>query len=670
MLVLALAALAGSTLLALAPGAHGAQRRSPTLAPSNTVIDGPSADIQSLNGLSVARDGTGGLVYLKDVLGVPHVFVSRLLQGQFQTPLQVDQGLVGPSSQPVIAASNGGLLLVAFINGGTLDTVQAPSALAPLGAITSLAAGAANPSLSLTPSGKAYLAFTATVPGGHDVDAAYYNQGQWAMATSPLDDNLGDNAGTGTGQPQVTASGDGVGIVAWGESGHIYTRRIWGTTPSSTVMQADPNTVNGMPEISATDPQVSTGGDSSFAAVLFSESLSGSNGPVQRVLMNRLQGNRYDGIAEVDGLGGQSGGDADQPQVAATEFGRGFVTAEQSQSHDLYAVPLSANEEVTVTDRVNSQVDVSAPDAVPAVAGTISTLIAWQQEPGATGPADIRLRYAADGSTLGPEQVVSSPSLGATNADSGLSAAGDLSGDAAVAWVQGTGAGTQIVAGQLYQPPGALNPPTFFRYQTGNQPVLAWSSASELWGPVHYIVTFDGAQIANTTATALRTPAPVGDGRHTWEVTAVNQVGLTTPAKTATVFVDTHPPAVSFVITGRRTVGSTVHIAVSATDSPAPLTPAQGSGIASLQVKWGDGSKYFIKSGKFHVYKRRRTYTVTVIAKDRAGNRTVLRRQVTIKPKPKPKPKRKPRKSTKSTRHPARQTLWRAVAEFAAESVR
>ena len=59
----------------LAGVALGRSPRSPVLAPSDAVIDGPDAGIDSLNGLSIARDGTGGLVYLKDVAGVRHVGV-------------------------------------------------------------------------------------------------------------------------------------------------------------------------------------------------------------------------------------------------------------------------------------------------------------------------------------------------------------------------------------------------------------------------------------------------------------------------------------------------------------------------------------------------------------------------------------------------------------------
>ena len=75
------------------------------LAPSNTVVDGPGAAIDSLGGLAVGRDGSGGLVYLKNIGATAHVFVSTLVNGSFQPPVQMDAGLPGASSQPVIAAT-------------------------------------------------------------------------------------------------------------------------------------------------------------------------------------------------------------------------------------------------------------------------------------------------------------------------------------------------------------------------------------------------------------------------------------------------------------------------------------------------------------------------------------------------------------------------------------
>ena len=619
-------------LLALAPAAaNAAQRRIPTLAPSNTVIDGPSPDILSLGGMAVARDGTGGLVYLKNVGGVAHVFVSRLLAGAFQPAQQVDAGLAGASSQPVIAAANPGELLVGFINGGSLYVVTAPNSLSPLGPPQGLALSASDPALAAATSGKAYLAFTQAVTGGDDVRAAYYYQGQWALEPIPLELSSADGAGTATGRPAVTAAGDGVGNVAWGENGHIYTRRVWGTSPSTNTYQADVASLGGMSEVSADEPAISSGGDSSYAAVVFRETFAANGVTQERVLMNREQAGQYDGIAQVDGQAPMGPQGADQPEVAATEYGRGWVTSETDQTHDILGAPLAANATPTTSARVNSQVIQAPPDAVPGVAGTISTMIAWQQNPGSSGPPEIRLRYAPDGSDLDPEQVLSSPTLGPTDADDGLAVSGDLSGDTAASWVQGPPGSRAIVAAQLFQAPGSFVPLYSFRYADGANPILSWSPASELWSSPLYIVRVDGVQVATTGATSIRTPLPVSNGRHTWQVTAVNKAGLSTVAKVGTVFVDTVKPRVSFKLSGTRAVGATVRIAVKVNDAPAPLSKSQSSGIQSVQVKWGDGAKPIIRNDKAsHVYKRRRAYTVTVIVKDRAGNKTVVTRRLKI----------------------------------------
>src|SRR5665213_1171461 len=53
-------------------------------------IDGPSEDIEGFGGVAMAEDGTGGLVYLKRVNGVAHVFVSRYIGGRWLAPIRVD----------------------------------------------------------------------------------------------------------------------------------------------------------------------------------------------------------------------------------------------------------------------------------------------------------------------------------------------------------------------------------------------------------------------------------------------------------------------------------------------------------------------------------------------------------------------------------------------------
>jgi hypothetical protein len=631
---------------AAAPGlASAAVRRTPTFSPPNVVVDGPSSDISSLNGLSIARDGTGGLLYVKNVGGVAHVFVSRLLGGSYQPPQQVDAGLPAASSQPVIAAGQGGLLIVAFVNGGDLYVAQAPSPQSPIGAPSVLFDGASNPALSLSTFGKGYLAFTAVGGASTQVRVAYYSQGQWALEADPLNADPGVNGG----RPAVTCAGDGVAVVAWGEGGHIYTRRVAGTSPSVVFQQADPLSVNGWQEVSSADPAVSSGGDSSYASVAFQEELTDGTNRQSRVLMNHLHAGQYDGVFQADGetTGGPEG--ADQPQTVVTEFGAGWVTSEHDQSHALFAAVLSTNAGAQGVQRIDSSDNSAAPDAVPATAGVVSTLIAWQQSPGISGPAEIRVRYAPDGADLGPEQVVSSPTLGASNAGRGLAAGGDVAGDAAVAWVQGSGADQRIVTGQLYQTPGNFVPARTFRYAVSANPVLAWSTSAESWGPARYALQFDGAPLDQTYATEIRTVAPVADGRHTWQVSATNQADLTTVARLATVFVDTVAPRVTVKLSGRRVVALKQTIAVTRTDPPPPgAASTVASGLASTQLRWGDGSHAQIGHTATHTYQRAGTYTVKVTVADRAGNKTVVTRRLTIKPKPKKKPtKKKPTKKKK-----------------------
>ncbi len=90
---LALAIAAGAALAA-AP-AHAA------VLPGQT-LDGPSAAIASAQDVSLAADGTGAVVWLKDVGGQDQVFVSRRAGGSFGPPVQATnslQDVTGPRSR-------------------------------------------------------------------------------------------------------------------------------------------------------------------------------------------------------------------------------------------------------------------------------------------------------------------------------------------------------------------------------------------------------------------------------------------------------------------------------------------------------------------------------------------------------------------------------------------
>ncbi len=432
-------ALAASALLAGLVISVPAAQAAPSPAPP-AVLDGPSPNIVGVSGMDVARDGTGGLVYVKEVGGVAHVFVSQLA-GSFQPPHRIDSGLSGPSSQPVIAAGNGGLLLIAFINGGQLYVVDRGSLLSGYTAPVPLAGGASNPAIAITNLGKAYLAYTTLGTGGHDVRCAYYYQGIWGVEPGVLDAIPGDNAGAGTGRPAATASGDGVGIVAWGEAGHIYLRRIWGIPPSGTgpsiaYEQADVPSLGGWGESSSADPVLATGGNSSYAAVAFQETFSNGSQQQSRVLMQQLQADNFSGLIQPDGLSTPGPEGADQPQIEAGEYGQGWVTSEHQSSHQLFGMLMGNNESPGPVMQIDSNANYGAPDAFSAPAGLHSSLIAWQETP-FSGASEIRARFY-DGTSLGGEEVLSSPNMGPTDAAAGLVAAGDSAADVAVAWAQGT----------------------------------------------------------------------------------------------------------------------------------------------------------------------------------------------------------------------------------------
>ena len=101
-----LKALLGPALAAIVLGAS-VQTAGAVILPAVT-IDGPSEEIVGFGGVAMAEDGSGGLVYLKRVGGVDHVFVSRYIEGHWLAPIRVDGEEPYAASWPRIGAADGG----------------------------------------------------------------------------------------------------------------------------------------------------------------------------------------------------------------------------------------------------------------------------------------------------------------------------------------------------------------------------------------------------------------------------------------------------------------------------------------------------------------------------------------------------------------------------------
>ena len=634
-LVLAVATLATVLVCGLAAAPLAAAQ--PT-AGAPQVVAGPAGDV-SLGGLAIARDGTGGLVFLENAGGAEHVFASRLIGGVFQPPTQLDAGLAGSSTQAVIAGTNGGILIVAFVNSGNLFVSGTSSTSSAWSAPLALAPGAADPALSMNTFGEAYLAYTATVGGGSDVDVQYYNAGTWAPA-SPLTMNVtpGDDAGTGLGGPQIATAGDGVAIVAWGEQGHVWSRRVWGTSTSVETEQLDPSRLDGWSEVSADTPSISVGGDSSYVDIAFRENLQSAGQTQSRVMLARLRAETTVPAVALDGLSTPGSESAAEPAVAMTEYGRGFMTAATTSSDRIYATPLAANGVPGSTEEIATGLDGVLPYALPAAAGLTSNLITWQATT-APGVSQIVIRYAQDGVDLGPETLLSSPSGGSTDAVDGLAAGGDGNGDAAVAWVQGPLALQTVDVAQLYQPPSEPTPSASFDYASQARPTLTWSPSHAYWGPLVYTVTLDGATVAQTSGTSFAVPNTLIDGPHSWQVQVTDPAGQSSTSSRVTVFVDTEPPRLRIMLSGRPRVRQPVTLTLFYVDPPNPAEPGSiASGLASVIVRWGRAapaaaplSTRGVTAIK-HVFTRPGLYRLSVLASDRAGNEATIVRYVHVLP--------------------------------------
>jgi hypothetical protein len=620
----------GAVVLLVAPAA-GAQ---PVQMPALSVAAGLSS--ATLGGMSVARDGSGGLVYTAETGGVTHAYVSRLVDGAFEAPQQLDIGLDGSSSQAVIAAGNGGVLAVAFVNGGSVYTTQALSSTAQFSAPQQMQASAYDPQIALNTYGVGYLAFTASDGAGDNVDVEYWNGSGWAPA-SPEAVNMtsGDDAGTGAGAPSVAAAGDGVGVVAWGENGHVYSRRVWGTATSVETELLDPASFNGWSEVTADSPAVSVGGDSSYIDVAFREQLQSGSSTQERVLLRQIVAEDVGPVSAADGqsTGGPEG--ATDPQIAMNEYGRGFVTARADNSNEVFETTLGTNGAPGGTARVDGTAEITPTYPVPGLAGLSSTLVAWQQT-GAGLTPQIAWRFGMGGTALGTTMIASSTLMGPTDAADGLDDAGDVNGDAAVAWVQGAAGDQSIVTDELLESPGQASPVTTPSYANTSQPTLTWNAARESWGPITYTVFLDGHAIAQTTATSLTVPSPLIDGPHVWQVTATNETGQTSTSPKGTVFVDTYPPRLRLRLAGRTRTKLDLTLRVTATDPPNPAQPGAGaSGIAKVTVRWGDGTKALSATKSVsatHSYRRTGLYRVIVTATDKAGNTTTVSRYLRILP--------------------------------------
>ncbi len=616
---LALLAASALAIVAAAPAAQA------TVFPAD-VIDGPTGDIVSAGDLDLARDGTGAVAYLKRVDGVPHVFVSRLVGGGFGAPERIDPGLPGPAGSPVVAASDGGRVTVAFTSGGQLNVVLRPSADVTFLPPQPIADNASAPSADMSINGVAYVSFTVLGQSAADVRVARLARGATAFSLLPdvLDVAPPRDAGDGDRRSRVAVSADGTAVVIWGEADTVVARRVFGERLSTAPQTLNVPTLDGHTGGAADLPEIDIEDDSSYAWAVFRQRFDDGRA---HVVARRLVGSAFEAPVFVDGTGYPAPADAADTALELNGRGEGIAAT---------AAGGAVNSAILHEDVFNPGMGLGPGTAMSAPAVGIAenndAFAAWL--PG-DGSVQLRAYDINPARRLvappGPAATLSRPDLGPVLAAAGMDMAVNRVGDAASVFVQEGPDGRRLVAGGFDRPPGAFRTFTTAKFRMFARPPLSWQQSFDLLGAVKYRVEVDGKPVGETTDTKLTPANPVPDGKHLWRVVAIDRRGQTATTPTRPLRVDSVAPDLTFRVSGTRKRLKTIKVAVRAADGS--LTAPSGSGIKTIRIDWGDKTPVVSGRRASHRYARGGKYTIRVSATDAAGNAAALTNRITVKKK-------------------------------------
>jgi hypothetical protein len=553
-------------------------------------VDGPAPGLE-IGDLDLARDGTGGVAYLRP----EGTFVSRFTGGRFQPPEQVGP----PGSGAAVAASNGGRIAVVFASGGVVYAALKPAGDQPWGAPVPLGAGSL-PAVDMSINNTAYATFTQN--GNVLVARLDRRTNAWSVLGAPVDVDPAQAAGTGSLRSRVAVSADGVAVVVWGEQGadgrtHVLARKAFGVALSTS-----PQDLTLASGGSADSPEVDIEDDSSFAWVTFRQTVDG----VSRTFARRQRGTAFDDPVPTDG-----GNAAVAPRIALSGRGEGLLTATGG------AGALGA---VLRDDQVGPGFGVAPGGGTltaPAMAENSDGLIAFAQ------PTGVAIRQFDAGKPL-PDVAITRPELGPIDLDGGLEAEVDRANDGVIVWTQGTAANRSLVAGYVDRPPLAFRISSSTVWRNPVTTPLRWAPAFELFGAPTYTVLLDGKPVGTTTDPVLRPAAPLPEGLHRLRVIATDVRGQTTGTPSKNVRIDQTPPRLTVRVERDEGVSS---IRWSARDVQ---RPRGSSGFDRVRIDFGDGAAAVTSTATRGTvrHRYRRTSTLKVTAVDEAGNQVVVQREV------------------------------------------
>ena len=581
------------------------------------VIDGPNSDLVSVSDLDIARDGQGGVLYLRRDGGVPHVFFSRFADGAFEAPSRLDAGTPAAATDAVIGAADNNRVAAAWVADGTLFAAvkgkDAPGFSAP--AVVAQG-GVSRPSIDVSINGATYLTWTQN--GDVRVARAERDSGAFNVIPTALDVSINAPAGTSDiTASKVDVSADGSALVVWGERAqdnrnHVYARRVFEQRLSAAPQDLTLNEVGGVPATSADTPYVDMEDDSSYAQVVFRQNTT--QGP--RVVVRRLVGSAFDPPIVIDGgIAGSRG------EVDLTGRGEGLYGV-SGAAGEVFGGTLF-NNKITGLARLNEANGVT-PLADPSIGENEDGAVTWIQGSSALD-AVVRSRYfiGVEFVKLDADATLSRPEFGPVYPAGGLEADASRAGDVVAVFMQGGAGDRRLVAGFYDKPPTRIAGANSEKIRRLTR--LAWGRSLNLFGGTKYTVLVDGKPITETGANVF-VPAPgqIPDGNHTWQIQISDRRGQTVVSRTRRLRVDNTPPRVT---ASYRKRGRVLTVKARASDSRGRLK----AGMSRVLVDFGD--RKFLRLGRRGVskrYSRGGSYRVRVKAIDKAGNVKYSTRRISI----------------------------------------
>jgi hypothetical protein len=639
-------ALATLTLLVCAQRAHA------VILPAQT-IDGPSEEIVGFGGVAMGEDGTGGLVYLKRVDGVAHVFVSRYAEGHWLAPIRVDTEEPYAASWPRIGAGEGGELVVVWATPFATEHNRPVDEL--LGAVLgpgSSTFGPAmivdpdirygtgtSPDLAMSTTGQADVVYRVVNEGEsnipllrpgdvvEEVRVAHFDGERWsALGAINRDSAVSMRPPTQANAPQIAIGPTGSGVVVWQEPeiegvARIWARRLFGSTLDY-VMPVSATTFEGKPiteDADAPSVAVSRLGE---AEVAYRQPV-GPGSPLAgpRIFLNTLPDGESTSGAEF--LGAEVA-DSAVAGGAAAGIGPPSIDIDEKEDMRLLYDADGAPRVVEGNDHGLSGTLTLGPPFAGSESSAVSVMnptgggvSAWPSfEPSGAPAVAVREDF--------PDGAVQTALVGGgAGGEVGELAVGRSGlGDGLVGFRQGPIGNAAIVAVQATAPPTEVVvsvPKTWVR---PSQALVTWPPATSADGPLRYNVVLDGRELATPVgASQLELSARgLSSGRHRVQLLATDIDGQATLSAPSTLLVDGEPPTVK--------VASAQHgyaISVRVSD------PYAGVDAQAVSVNFGDGHSAHGKTRFSHRYASPGVYRVVVHVSDHLGNTGVVSRPVSVR---------------------------------------